>query len=490
MTPLQPIPSIPSTPISSKAPGISAPLYVAPAAPGDAGHLDVPALRPGSKSEENHTDSTKSSSTPLSQKRSSRFRLPVPISSPGGRRTGLTPSEYSTLDFETRLASYSDDSEIVEPEDVKQKRRESTDDAWVDILVGAHARRMVGQDAQLKEGGGAGRRRGVRNRRSDPDIASLEVAQVLAGVRERTLSSPSPSVHGLNRHQPLERVDQDPVGGLERFYNDHDVDEVELVPRTSEARSEDDDTTDRSHSRDMQHHGGDADDEDEFESPSVAARLLAASLIQRRVGYFDLHPDRRPVVADVPRTSEDDLRDKLAYDADSDDEPTPTPQTQFSVPPEPTVPPPRPPAVPQHSTITALEVQVEPKVNVTQLSTPESVKSIPQSRTAALIEMYRERERNTPPKPSTPPAPIPIPVLAPIAPLQPSRLPVRSVSKEPLVPPAPVVEVVTQPPTPPEVVEPVYEPPPRVNYGETGRASPARYVHGAPLHNVLEEEEE
>jgi len=348
----------------------------------------------------------------------------------------------------------------------------------------------------MKESGGGARKRGVRSRRSDPDIARLEVAQALAGVRERTPSSPSPSVHGLHRHQQLERVDQDPVGGLERFYNDHDVDEVELVPRTSEARS-DDDTTDQSHSRDMHHHGGDADDEDEFEPPSVAARLMAASLMQRRVGYFDLHPDRRPVVADVPRTSEDDLRDRLAYDADSDDEkgvlPTPTPQSQFTVPPEPMGPPPRPPAAPHHSTITSFEVQVEPQVNVTQLSTPENAKSIPQSKTAALIEMYRERERNTPPKPSTPvpaPAPIPIPVLAPIAPLQPSRLPVRSVSKEVLVPPAPAIEAVTQSPTPTEVVEPVYEPPPRMNFGETGRASPARYVHGAPLHNVLEEEEE
>lgn len=489
-------PGIPSSPIPTKAPGISAPLYVAPAAPGDVGHLNAPMMLPGPKSDENHTDSTKSSSTPLSQKRSSRFRLPVPISSPGGRRTGLTPSEYSTVDFETRLASYSDDefnSGIAEPEAVKQKRRESKDDAWVDILVGAHARRMGGQDAQLKEG----RRRGVRNRSSDPDI-SLEVAQVLAGVRERTPSSPSPSVHGLHRHQQLERVDRDPVGGLERFYNDQDVDEVEVVPRVSEARSEDDYMTDQSHSRDMHHPGGDADDEDEFEPPlSVAARLLATPVKQRGVGYFDLHPDRRPAVADVPRTSEDDLRDRLAYSEDSDDEkdvlPTPTPQSRFTVPPEPTMPP---PVAPQYSTITSLEVQVEPKVNATQLGSPESAKSTPQSKTAALIEMYRERERNTPPKPSTPvhaPAPIPIPVLASIAPLQPSRLPVRSVSKELLVPlpPVPAVEVVAQPATPPEVVvEPVYEPPLKINFGETGRASPARYVHGAPLHNVLEEEEE
>ena len=100
----------------------------------------------------------------------------------------MVPAEYSTVEFQTRMASYSDDeqNEADEPEEVKQKRRESRADAWVDILVNSQERRMNDQTAA-----DPAERRKARIRSSDPDIASLEVAQVLAAVQDRSISPTS-----------------------------------------------------------------------------------------------------------------------------------------------------------------------------------------------------------------------------------------------------------------------------------------------------------
>jgi len=56
-----------------------------------------------------------------------RFRLP--------RTSGLTPSQAEDVTFETRLASYSDDS--IGANSGTEERRRSKDDAWVDILLRA-----------------------------------------------------------------------------------------------------------------------------------------------------------------------------------------------------------------------------------------------------------------------------------------------------------------------------------------------------------------
>ncbi|KAF9466768.1 hypothetical protein BDZ94DRAFT_1157316 [Collybia nuda] len=456
--------AIPEVPSASRTVGISSPLYVPT--------LEVPS---GSKSEEMHSDSTMSPSM-SSTKRMSRFRLPggIPVPSPGGsRKTGMVPAEYSSVDFETRLASYSDDeyNGVMESEAVKQKRRQSKDDAWVDILVGTQSRRIGGQDAELTS---AERRRGLRGRRSDPEMASMEVAQVLAAVRDRTPTPPS--VH--------ERVDQD--YGLD-YFHDQDVDEIETVPRTSEARTEDD-TIDYSAELDL-------DDEaldDEVDQPVISARHMARQ--QRRLGYFDLHPERRPQPVDPP---EDDPRDRLAYDdesADEMDEDNPPEHSQLpTVTPRKLPTPPSPRVAPETPVPVTNEHQLEPLTNTTQNGNgSHEPKPATPSKTAALIEMYRERERGVPSKP-TGPIPAPIPVV--IAPLQPSRLPVRTASlpKEAALP-TQELPVATPSPKPLSNPSPSLETgliePPRVALDETGRASPARYVHGAPLHNVLEEEEE
>ena len=86
------------------------------------GPLQVPPseLPRASKSDDMHSDPTMSPSG-----KKSGFRLPM---TPGSNRRSMMPAEYSTVEFETRMASYSDDEhngDLPEPEDIKQKRRES-----------------------------------------------------------------------------------------------------------------------------------------------------------------------------------------------------------------------------------------------------------------------------------------------------------------------------------------------------------------------------
>ncbi|KAH7102491.1 hypothetical protein BKA62DRAFT_637553 [Auriculariales sp. MPI-PUGE-AT-0066] len=110
----------------------------------------------------------------------SRFRV--------GRRnnTQMIPSQYDTLDFETReMLDDESTTSLSRPE-----RRKSRDDAWVDILVASGSRRMAGQDAELPPPSTSSRRRaallgGVRGNRSDPELAREEVERVLAAAGKR-----------------------------------------------------------------------------------------------------------------------------------------------------------------------------------------------------------------------------------------------------------------------------------------------------------------
>ena len=447
-----------------------------------------PQLHPPPKSDEVHSDSTSSPSV-----KKSLFRLPP---TPGSNRRSMIPAEYSTVEFETRMASYSDDENPRdEPEHVKQKRRESNTDAWVDILVGSQDRRIGGQDAEIRVG--TDRKRMPHNRQSDPDIVGLEVAQVLAAVPNRSPSPPS----------MLERVDQS--YDMDQHVNDLDIDEVETVPRTSDARSAETDESDPiaglAYDASSQGHG-DAD------APTEPMNARQMARHQRRLGYFDLHPERRKAAAQS--MIDEDPRAKLAQD-DSDDEDDdderlygpPESVRPLPVPPGTAAPIPQPPIfepaplVPKKSTVSALNQSPEVRQVNTTLTTPTTPANghgalpVTPSKTAALIEMYRERERGgTPPKTVTPVVAVPIV----IAPLAPSRLPIRSTSvgkDSTSLPPVPLVAAPT--PTPSNVL-PKPSPPeeadhidlPRIALEDTGRNSPARYIHGAPLHNVIEEEEE
>ncbi|KAI5824453.1 hypothetical protein K523DRAFT_315243 [Schizophyllum commune Tattone D] len=89
------------------------------------------------------------------------------------------------------------------------------------------------------------------------------------------------------------------------------------------------------------------------------------------------------------------------------------------------------------------------------------------SKTASLIEMYRERERAAQASPSKIPVRGPVPLAVGTAP----PMNATGLAARPDVPPLDILD------PPPPLLEP-------------GRESPGRYVHGAPLHNVLEEPEE
>ena len=404
--------------------------------------------------------------TPTKQR--PRFRIPggLPVGGPASarRRSGLPPAEYDTIDFETRLASYSDDelNEGLGRPMTKQEKRQSKDDAWVDILVSGSSRRLGGQDAAM------------RARRSDPDLVKQEVAQVLAAVKGHPPSD-----------DEQDEVIMEPVDGPTRL-------SVENPPSTSD-------------------HGpfGVSATEEEEEEPAPPPPT-------RRLGYFDLHPERRRAVIS---TTEDDPRSHLAYD-DSDSETDyprkdsldwgrqsgdNDPEPRAPVPVQ-TITPPR--VLPPKSDVKLLAPD---KTNGESLSpSPMITQPQPQpskSKTSSLIEMCREKERVAA---QSPPQPARLSPQLPVSP-QPARLsPQPSVSPHPArLSPQPSVSPQPAPqqpirPLPPPISKPgpsdVSLPPPRTpspspsedvlaNYDQSP-TGPGRYIHGAPLHNVLEEEEE
>jgi hypothetical protein len=380
-------------------------------------------------------------------KRISRFRLPggIPVPSPGGRyKSGMAPSEYSTLDFETRLAGYSDDEDNATSSGGKSKHKkgESRDDAWVDILVANHSRRVGGQDNEPKKP--SDRIRGLKGGRSDPELASMEVAQALAGVRAL-----SPQSDDDDRHE----------GPVTLAYHD------------SESEAHDGPVAEP-----------DYREQDPEQDPDIDSIMSAPT--RRRLGYFDLHPERRPRKSD-----EEDPRDRLA-EANSDDEMDDGPVYSLGSSlgnrlPHTSLP---------HVELAGFDGSDDHRYQGEDASTtPQQVIVPPKrttSKTAALIEMYRERERESTSSTKPPPtAPTPAS----------SKLPVRSSSlpSREAIPNIPVEVSAPSPPPPPSLpLQPERElvldlgEVHLVPLEETGRASPGRYIHGAPLHNVLEEEEE
>ncbi|SJL14904.1 uncharacterized protein ARMOST_18380 [Armillaria ostoyae] len=365
--------------------------------------------------------------TPASNRR--RFRLggsgtPTNGGSVMGRKSiigGLPPAEYSSVDFETRLASL-DGEDVYEdypPVDGMPNKREVADEAWVDILVGTQERRMADQ-----EYGGRGKGRG-----EDVDLVSLEVQKALKGVRKMSQSPES------------QRTERNPV----RDEEEESI-EVERVPSRLAMNDFADDLQQPQYYDDSLDYDADGPsvveqsiqplDYDQHESeeeeepvPVVEEEEEEEEEVRpappKRPGYFDLHPERRPV-AQLNGDGEDP-RARFGHDSDSEDD---------GIRPLPRVPP-------------IINLDEEPSPSTAPLRIP--------SKTAALIEMYRERERTV-----TPPRALPNPTPAP--------------------------KIVEIPPV--EEEEEEEEPRLPVIDEEQGRASPGRYVHGAPLHNVLEEEEE
>ncbi len=379
------------------------------------------------------TPTPKMPASPLeSGKKSSRFRLPtgLPSSPSPVKRAGLAPTEYDPVDFDTRIASFDDE----EPSKRKHNRRRSKDDAWVDILVANTNRRMPGQDAQL--------RNGLKGGRSDPELASQEVSEVLAAVRAR--------------------------------FSDEEEDGMEPVagPSGGETSTLQDSVLDHDqHDSDSLQLGDDEEDESLKTTP------------KKRPGYFDLHPDRRPP------TITDDPRDRLERPSYESDTSTNNPYTAATVRPRNLVVRDNADLLRQSA---ASEYESDPEpVHIGSQAIPRDVtKTLPSapenatllrnksaaSKTANLIEMYRERERQS----QTSPIPS-------------SRLPVRQASlqngRERSISPLPATPspAAATPVDLPEIEEPADD---KVSVEDIPIDLPTRYIHGAPLHNVLEEPEE
>ncbi|OJA17851.1 hypothetical protein AZE42_08897 [Rhizopogon vesiculosus] len=452
------------TPAAQPTVTISTPLYTQLRE--ETGNDKLPALPAKEKSKELKLERSTSDS-PLSptsaRKLASRFRV-----HPSFRRSGIVPPEYAEaiVDFETRLASYSDDelnnvtSSSTGERDNEAKRR-SRDDAWVDILVATHHRRMVGQDVEIRQ-------RAARAKVSqDPAIASLEVAQVLAGVgRARSpITDDEP--------EPI----PEPAAAPSIKSEDVDVDSVMSYPKT------------------------------------------VTSSVKKRLGYFDLHPERRPPPSPKPMG--------VGEDSDGDEEvrygsPDMPPLSKFPIPANTdrsAYPQPlrgsmdteesdyAPTSTNSYQDVSELayedhratkekesahprvETIALPQVMATAPMTPEKGEK-ERTRTAALIEMYREREKKSSTTTPLPTLRVPVRSASPPTPTKDAILPPVPVTQPETVVVTPADEIVEEPVVATDLQDEEYLQPLNLLYDGTGRDSPGRYVHGAPLHNVIEEEEE
>jgi hypothetical protein len=347
----------------------------------------------------------------------------------------------------------------------KEERRRSKDDAWVDILVASHSRRAGNQDAEIRRPGGP-RPRNASRPGPDPEVASQEVAQVLAGVR-----GPSPLFDG-------ESVDIEPMN----------------IPHRSKIDSR-------------------GSPIDEIFVPTIPGSVdivvpeeiqqVELTRAQRRMGYFDMHPERRPTQVDadeglldqfasaagtiegIPRRSDGT---ESVYSSGSTPPASPKltklntqhlqPQLPISPPSAPAAPSPSPQAP------SPRDLQRQQEVR-DRLSGKSGVKA------SSLIEMYREKERqvssgSSPGKSSA------------ATEAQPQRSTPAAKESTPLPPPPPPPELSLSPlDTASLGTEEDIEGGENDGFIEApnfeldhGRESPFRYVHGAPLHNVVEEEEE
>jgi hypothetical protein len=143
----------------------------------------------------------RSAGSASNSRRNSRFRMPgaSPLAA-GGK--GMVPAESERLEFDMRPVRASDsDEDPATPQKKKRRERERSEDEWVDILVANNGRRMQGQDVVPRSNGNGHPRDGGRSQgmglrttssgpagRSDPDLASQEVAAALKAVEALHLS--------------------------------------------------------------------------------------------------------------------------------------------------------------------------------------------------------------------------------------------------------------------------------------------------------------
>ncbi|KAG8919332.1 hypothetical protein FRC02_001745 [Tulasnella sp. 418] len=409
---------------------------------------------------------------------SSRFKIPGRDSVK--RSSGLRGSEYDPdLEFEIRTASDSSGellSTPVKPRGLaalagsKHGRKHSKDDAWVDILV-AGQRRMANQDSPSRPMGNSNGtpdngsllrtpRTSLNRARSDPELAREEIARALAIANRATVD----------------------------FGNDVD-DEDDLY---------DSQAGHGGYQQHQQRRGyGSEEEEEVMEVPSIVRRQQSGPAIHVR-SASESSEGGLP----YDRSSYPPRRPHYRSDEEADDED------------EPISPPPPPPLSKDGHTNGTSNAPLpnrtpSPNPPAPEPTTPENQIAQPQGRrpgggngVSSLIQMYGKKDQDAAAgvyHAKTPPSKLPVrslaqsnnPLLA-IAAMhqQQSPSPTSPVGKAGKMTdsPSPVHsrDETPSPPPPQPSPQETYDLPPRLS------PSPAlpRYVHGAPLHNVMEEESE
>ncbi|KAG9096851.1 hypothetical protein FRC06_008265 [Ceratobasidium sp. 370] len=340
---------------------------------------------------------------------SSRFKI-------GSAKRGTVGSEYDpNLDFETRTASEGSDGspDRMHPErsfglgglgspSKKHGRRQSKDDAWVDILVADQGRRMRDQDATFTRGGGVAfptgssstLRRGKAT--SDPDI------QQQHQHRQHRMTYGDDEEDFTTGSAP---VPASPPAGYRS--SDEEVMPMPREPSPDPAAH-------------ILVHPGPAE-------PAIPGRPSQETRYEDDPEEYEPESDFEPTSDDHHGREEDMTTQSFAVSDSGFREDDPT--------------------------MSSLGQPVSPKLMPPRGGGTNGDR--PATAVASLIDMYAERDAR-----------------AQVAMARPSRLPVRTTPKDG----APVDEILGIPPIPPAL--------------EPGRASPSRYIHGAPLHNVMEEEDD
>ncbi|KAG9001059.1 hypothetical protein FRB94_007120 [Tulasnella sp. JGI-2019a] len=404
----------------------------------------------------NDGNSTGAPATPSKDKASSAFGLFKLAGGSGKKGDSKVASEYDpSLDFETKTASDSSGGELPTPSgrrgvsSMSHARRQSKDDAWVDILV-SDRRRLGGQDAvSTKPMGGPARLRTAAPESYFDHVVASNTSTSTRTPRaslSRTRSDPELGREELSRMVPLSeysQVDMDnrytmtPLEDSASYLSSGEEEEVMSVPRASVIETS----------------GG----------PPIRMqptdRLSAANLHRLVMEEDEEQMVERGTEYQVPA---DEPPSSQASSTDSSLE--------------------RPAVL-----ISAASPHVKMTSNVPQLqstSTPGPVRKGTGGGISSLIEMYAKKDEDASRTIHEPKA---------------SRLPVRTTtSSGSPIPPAPTsvtpplggltaaVTVPARTPSPNLLPPAPLEDP--INRLQT--PSPLRYVHGAPLHNVLEEESE
>lgn len=333
-----------------------------------------------------------------------RFRLTT------SKRARTMPAEYDDVDFEMRETSDSELSGASTPRNgtangngqLKHERRQSKDDAWIDILVGDSAkRRLGGQDAEMKSRSGK-----LRNNRSDPELAQKEIEEALSRV-----GAPPPDDDFFHHQSQIVHRFPDGVGEVRIS------EEVAPEPYPYSLHPLGRPDTDGSEGGYMS--GGEGPTI-RVQSPTIASSVASAPYTSQYVPTEDATSEFESMSVGPGHEVEMEIPDADVEEGAA--------------------------AWPQSATLPASPGPIRPL--------PTDPKA-PKGKVGSLVEIYQQKAGSESER------------------VPPPRGPSLNGPTVKTVPPP--LEPVTTSPSPET---------------DPGRVSPGRYIHGAPLQNVLEEEEE